>query len=126
MGIMTNKVNTIKKLEGKIKMLEASVDTLQDELTAYGHLRQNGFLPEIGEPFFILLARDFFAWPIVEAWAYLRMGKFVLAGQALSAVLKPTFKFSPQHSNDPQIIASFKKSGEMKEWNQQQNLRGKS
>lgn len=108
-----NETQTIEKLQATIKRQGRTIDDLQSELKTYAHLRENGFVPDVNEPFFILLARDPFAPAIIQVWAFLRMGRFEEAKDAILSLLKPTLHFAPQSSSDPQIRKAFTISTDM-------------
>ncbi len=116
--------DTVEKLHAKIKTLETTVDDLQAQAKAGGQLKRGGVLPLDDEPFFVLVARDPFAPILVEAWAFLRMGKFTEAQHVLNRLLNPTLVIDPQTSDDPQIISAFHIGSRMTDWFKSKILKG--
>lgn len=110
-------------LLSKIKTLEAVVDRLQRKLQGLGPLVENEVVPENGEPFFLLVARDPMAPVMVEAWANLRQGKISEASIGLESLLKPTLIVEAQAAHDPQIRYAFNTARKMRNWSTAQAVR---
>ncbi|MCF6219671.1 MAG: hypothetical protein L3J65_01025 [Robiginitomaculum sp.] len=119
-----NAGQTVEKLQAKIRTLETVIDDLQAEVKAHGQLKDGGVLPKDNEPFFVLVARDPFAPILVDAWAFLRMGRFTEAQHVLNRLLNPTLVVDPQMSDDPQIINAFRIGRYMADWFKAKILNG--
>ena len=81
-------------------------------------------VPNTDEPAFLLLARDPIAPLLVEAWAYLRMGQWSMATQALGHVINAAHELDAQRNDDPQILSAFRIVGEMVAWAREKVLGG--
>lgn len=80
--------------------------------------------PKSDEPGFMLVGRDPIAPLLVEAWAYLRMGQFSMAQQALGRVMSTAQELDFQRNDDPQILSAFRVAGEMVSWARKKVLGG--